>query len=266
MAQDEAVALGGFVRFLAGAPGGDAAAQAMVVGALAPLGFVAGQMYAVAGSGRLELLGNFGYPDADAAAFRTVLASLPLPVSDAFTTGRTIAVPAAELDQRYPLLEASDADPRTPSAESLDTEVVCTAVMWAGSPIGALALLRDATRHPTPADWAYVEAVAAAVALWLHPQRTALIEHWKRAAPLPHREFTISERQRKILFMIGEDRTNSEIASKLGYSIPTIKKDLQEIMKLLGTTDRRTTAGRAREIGLLPDRRGGSLPAPEARA
>jgi DNA-binding CsgD family transcriptional regulator len=265
MARDEAVALGAFVRFLAGAPGGDAAAQAMVVGALAPLGFVAGQVYALAGSGRLELLGNFGYPDADAAAFRTVLASLPLPVSDAFTSGRTIAVPAAELDERYPLLEPTDADPRTPSEESLDTEVVCTPVSWAGSPIGALALLRDATRQPSPDDWSYVEAVAAAVALWLHPQRTALIEHWKRAAPLPHREFTISERQRKILFMIGEDRTNTEIARKLGYSVPTIKKDLQEIMKLLGTTDRRATAGRAREIGLLPDRRAGIAPTAEPR-
>lgn len=266
MAQDEAVALGGFVRFLAGGPGGDAAAQAMVVGALAPLTFVAGQIYAVTGSGRLELLGNFGYPDADAAAFRTVLASLPLPVSDAFTSGSTIAVPASELDARYPLLVDPDGEERVPVAESLDTEVVCVPVSWAGAPIGALALLRDMTAHATPADWAYVEAVAAAVALWLHPQRTALIEHWKRAAPLPHREFTISERQRKILFMIGEDRTNSEIARKLGYSIPTIKKDLQEIMKLLGTTDRRATAGRAREIGLLPDRRAGLAPVAEPRA
>jgi DNA-binding CsgD family transcriptional regulator len=66
--------------------------------------------------------------------------------------------------------------------------------------------------------------------------------------------------------MIGEERTNSEIARKLGYSIPTIKKDLQEIMKLLGTTDRRATAGRAREIGLLPDRRAGLAPVAEPRA
>ena len=82
-----------------------------------------------------------------------------------------------------------------------------------------------------------------------------MIEHWKRAAPLPHREFTLSDRQRKILFMIGDNFTNNEIARKLGYSIPTIKKDLQEIMRMLGTQDRRTTAGRARELGLLPDRR-----------
>ena len=56
--------------------------------------------------------------------------------------------------------------------------------------------------------------------------------------------------------MIGQDRTNREIARRLGYSVPTIKKDLQQLMKLLGTHDRRSTAGRAREIGLLPERRG----------
>jgi DNA-binding CsgD family transcriptional regulator len=55
--------------------------------------------------------------------------------------------------------------------------------------------------------------------------------------------------------MIGNDRTNGEIARELGYSIPTIKKDLQQIMRILGTEDRRATAGRAREIGLLPERR-----------
>jgi DNA-binding CsgD family transcriptional regulator len=37
--------------------------------------------------------------------------------------------------------------------------------------------------------------------------------------------------------------------------VPTIKKDLQHIMRILGTMDRRATAGRAREIGLLPERR-----------
>ena len=53
--------------------------------------------------------------------------------------------------------------------------------------------------------------------------------------------------------LVGLDRTNGEIAKSLGYSVPTIKKDLQHLMKLLGTHDRRSTAGRAREIGLLPE-------------
>ena len=46
-------------------------------------------------------------------------------------------------------------------------------------------------------------------------------------------------------------KVSSKIAKSLGYSVPTIKKDLQHLMKLLGTHDRRSTAGRAREIGLL---------------
>ena len=42
----------------------------------------------------------------------------------------------------------------------------------------------------------------------------------------------ISERQREILELVGLDRTNGEIAKSLGYSVPTIKKDLQHLMKL----------------------------------
>ena len=91
--------------------------------------------------------------------------------------------------------------------------------------------------------------------MWLNNQRSILVDRWRRTAPVPHREVRISDRQRQILELIGNDRTNGEIAKELGYSIPTIKKDLQSIMRILGTQDRRATAGRAREIGLLPERR-----------
>ncbi len=91
--------------------------------------------------------------------------------------------------------------------------------------------------------------------MWLNNQREILVDRWRRAAPSPQREVRISERQREILELVGLDRTNGEIAKSLGYSVPTIKKDLQHLMKLLGTHDRRSTAGRAREIGLLPERR-----------
>ena len=101
----------------------------------------------------------------------------------------------------------------------------------------------------------YIDGVSAAVAMWLNNQREILIDRWRRTAPSTPREVRVTERQREIIELIGMDKTNGEIAKALGYSIPTIKKDLQSLMKLLGTHDRRSTAGRAREIGLLPERR-----------
>lgn len=253
MERDRAAALSNFVRFLSGNPDGDAAARTMVLGGLAPFGFIAGQIYAMGGMQHLELVGNFGYPDADAAAFRRIAISVPLPVCDAFTSARTIAIPSESISEHYPLVAVNTRTDDDPSA--MPTRIVCVPTLWSETPIGVLSLLQERTTTGDTDEWIHVDGVAAAVAMWLNNQRPTLIEHWKRAAPLPHREFTLSDRQRKILFMIGDNFTNNEIARKLGYSIPTIKKDLQEIMRMLGTQDRRTTAGRARELGLLPDRR-----------
>ncbi len=251
--RDRAAALSNFVRFLSGNPDGDAAARTMVLGGLAPFGFIAGQIYAMGGTEHLELVGNFGYPDADAAAFRRIAISVPLPICDAFTSARTIAVASESISEHYPLVAANTQAADDP--DTVPTRVVSVPTMWSETPIGVLSLLQERRDNDDPDEWMYIDGVASAVAMWLNNQRPALIEHWKRAAPLPHREFTLSDRQRKILFMIGDNFTNNEIARKLGYSIPTIKKDLQEIMRMLGTQDRRTTAGRARELGLLPDRR-----------
>ncbi|MDO8308356.1 MAG: hypothetical protein Q7V58_08370 [Actinomycetota bacterium] len=261
MSRDRGAALSGFLQFLSGNPDGDAATRSAVVGALGPLGAIAGQVYGIGRPDTLELIGNFGYPGPDAAAFRTIVTSLPLPIADAFTTARTIATLTADLPRAYPLLASGteEAPEEVPgvAAEEIDTRptrLVCVPVLWLESPVGILSVLLD-DRELGADDYQYLEGVASALALWFLEQRRALIDRWRRAAPLPHREFTITARQHRILELIGQERTNTDIANVLGYSIPTVKKDLQEIMKLLGTQDRRTTAGRAREIGLLPDRR-----------
>ncbi len=124
-----------------------------------------------------------------------------------------------------------------------------------GVPIGVISILQGESTEWHPADWQYVDGIAAAVSMWLNNQREILVDRWRRSAPSPQREVRISERQREILELVGLDRTNGEIAKSLGYSVPTIKKDLQQLMRLLGTHDRRSTSGRAREIGLLPERR-----------
>ena len=253
MERDRAAALTGFLRFLSGNPDGDAVARALVMGALAPVGVIAGQVYALGVAERLDLVGSHGFPDDYSATFRSIPLSMSLPVCDAFTTTRTVSIPAQSLSENYPLIGLRTSDSAIPPEA---TRIVCVPCLWSEAPIGALSLLQEARPEPEPEDWLYLDGIAASVSMWLNNQRPALVERWRRAAPLPHREFALTERQQRILEMIGEDQTNSEIGRKLGYSIPTIKKDLQEIMKLLGTQDRRTTAGRAREIGLLPDRRG----------
>ncbi len=255
MDKDRCAALGYFLRFLSGNPEGDAATRALINGALAPVGVTAGQVYAIAGADTLELVGNFGYTDDEAAAFRALPIGLPLPVCDAVRSMEMVALTPDELVTRYPILLSQPSLVDGTSAAMHGKHIVCIPIVYSGVPIGALSLLQSSSDAWEASDWNYLEAIGAAVGMWMNNQRQILVEKWRRQAPPAPREVRISDRQRQILEMIGDDHTNGEIARELGYSIPTIKKDLQQIMRILGTEDRRTTAGRAREIGLLPERR-----------
>ncbi|MBI1350203.1 MAG: hypothetical protein GC156_03710 [Actinomycetales bacterium] len=256
MELDRTTGLTYFLRFLAGNPDGDAAARAMVLGALAPLEIVAGHVYASEKPETLELVGNYGMTDEAMTSYRVITTTMPMPVCEAFSTLSPVTVAEAELVTTYPILQA---DPALAdgSARGNDNkgQLVYAPMLNSGVAIGVVGLVQKDRRDWSAADWQYLDGVTAALSMWLNNQRDLLVDRWRRAAPTPQREVRISERQREILELIGLDRTNGEIAKSLGYSVPTIKKDLQHLMKLLGTHDRRSTAGRAREIGLLPERR-----------
>ena len=255
MDKDRCAALGYYLRFLSGNPEGDAAARALIQGALAPVGVSAGQIYALAGGDTLEMVGNYGYTDEEAAAFRALPLGLPLPVCDAVNSMAPVTLTPEQLVPQYPILETQQSLFEGTSAALGGTHIICVPVVYSGVSIGCLSILQTGTDVWEASDWNYLDSVSAAVGMWMNNQRQILVEKWRRSAPPPQREVRISDRQRQILELIGNDRTNGEIARELGYSIPTIKKDLQQIMRILGTEDRRATAGRAREIGLLPERR-----------
>jgi len=256
MELDRTTALTYYLRFLSGNPDGDAAVRALVLGALAPLSGWSATVYAAGRSGALEIVGTHGVVDELTSGLRTVPIGMPMPLCEAYVTMRPIAVPAGELLERYPVLAS---EPRLHGDDALPAgagAVVFAPLLHSGVAIGAVAFVQENPTEWGPAEWQYLDGVLAATAMWLNNQRDVQVDRWRRAAPAPQRDVRISERQREVLELIGQDRTNREIARKLGYSIPTIKKDLQQLMKLLGTHDRRSTAGRAREIGLLPERRG----------
>jgi DNA-binding CsgD family transcriptional regulator len=257
MELDRTTALTYFLRFLAGNPDGDAAARALVLGAMSPLGMTAAQVYAHDRASTLELAGNYGIDDEAITSYRVIATTMPMPICEAFATLNPLVVAETELIARYPILSG---DPGVVDGSVRGTgnqgQLVYAPIMNSGVAIGALSLVQADRRDWEPADWQYLDGVLAGLSMWLNNQREILVDRWRRAAPTPQREVRITERQREILELVGLDRTNGEIAKSLGYSVPTIKKDLQHLMKLLGTHDRRTTAGRAREIGLLPERRG----------
>lgn len=251
---DRTTALTYFLRFLAGNPDGDAAARALVLGALAPLGVQAAHIYAHDGEATLEIMGNYGIDEEVASGYRAIPVNMPMPVAEAFVTLQPLVVREADLTDRYPLLHG-DAVMTDMLVTGGKGQYVFAPILNSGVPIGAVVLVQAEAVEWQPGDWQYLDGITAGISMWMNNQREILVDRWRRSAPAARRDVRISERQREILELVGLDRTNGEIAKSLGYSIPTIKKDLQHLMKLLGTHDRRSTAGRAREIGLLPERR-----------
>lgn len=256
MDRDRGAALSGFVRVLCTNPNGDAAARAMVMGALAPLGGVAGQIY---GSGRpatLELLGNFGWEAKEAVAFRALATGLPLPATHAFTSMSTVAVPWQDLHDRYPALSpGGDPDHASDIPDGSAPLTVCVPIVWTEQPVGVLVAMIDDHAPLGPSDWQYLDGVAGALGLWMIEQRRSLIDNWRKTAPVPHAEIRLSPRQHRILELVGNGSNDAEIADSLGISIHMIRQDISEMMELLGAETRDGAAGRARDIGLLPDRR-----------
>ncbi|MDH5299888.1 MAG: response regulator transcription factor [Gammaproteobacteria bacterium] len=59
-------------------------------------------------------------------------------------------------------------------------------------------------------------------------------------------------RQKQVLGLLGEGRTNKEIANSLGLSEYTIKIHVTAILKLLGATNRTQAVIEAKRLGLLP--------------
>jgi len=82
MELDRSTALCYFLRFLAGNPEGDAAARALVLGALSPLGVISASIYAQGRKPTLELAGNYGSDDELMASYRVVSISMPLPLCE----------------------------------------------------------------------------------------------------------------------------------------------------------------------------------------
>lgn len=63
----------------------------------------------------------------------------------------------------------------------------------------------------------------------------------------------LTERERDVLVLLVRGHTNREIAEVLVISEGTAKNHVANILAKLGAEDRAAAAGRARELGIVPD-------------
>jgi DNA-binding NarL/FixJ family response regulator len=59
----------------------------------------------------------------------------------------------------------------------------------------------------------------------------------------------VTERQQRIIALVRAGRTNPEIATEIGFSVPTIKSELARLCALMGATNRADLATKAERAG-----------------
>lgn len=115
------------------------------------------------------------------------------------------------------------------------TTCAAAAIISAGRPVGALALLSTTATRWTSLEDALVFAIGSSLGLWLtHPSSGLPSQH-----PLDQVQLApLSERQLAILQLVDEGHNSAAIAARIGYSVSTVKKDVHELLRVFGVTSR----------------------------
>jgi DNA-binding CsgD family transcriptional regulator len=247
---DRLRALANFARFLSANPAPDAVARALVLGALAPLRASAVFLFTVTQhpdhpQGVLNVLSTYGASEAEVATFSTLPIDLPLPVTESVSSGRLVVTEGAQMVDLFPLLQAPDLLAVIPE-RVLSSTLVCMPFISQGVTIGAASLFVELESVRTLDDLGHLQAIADVSTLWLAARGGALTaDHGVTPTPM------LTSRQRQILTLLAQGSTNVQIAVSLGYSVPTIKKDVQRIMALCGVRTRKDVPAKAEQFGLL---------------
>ncbi len=240
-----------FLRFLNALPSPSTVARALQLGPLAPLDFGAVGIVRLTGE-NLEVLGTHGYTQEEVNRYFR----MPIGVATPFT--RAIKHSEVLVDDMDELLDAFDA---LRMDEDLwlrimqrfgSGQVVSAPIMLQGTVLGAFGGITRSKRTWTSLDFALFDGLSAALGLWMTNPLTALPVS-DRLVTRTDDSIHLTERQRRILSLVETGRSNTSIAQVLGYSVSTIKQELQRAMRATRASDRMEAARRARELQLLPD-------------
>jgi DNA-binding CsgD family transcriptional regulator len=223
--------LGSFVRFLAAGPHRDDVARALVAGAAVCLVHVFDP-----DADELRMVAAHGLSPSILERYTSLGVDAGVPIAEAFRSDDDVEVVLPAAVDEYPLLAT------IVGFVPEGTRMVSCPVRHRGVPIGVCTF--SAPDGAEPRSRGRLEDRFAALALWVDahggpaPSRRAV-----RRRPLG-----LTERQERVVELAGAGRTNAQIAREVGYSTATVKADLADLYRLLGTSDRRDLIERVRRM------------------
>ena len=232
-------------RLLADLPPGNVAARAVLTGLPDEWGVTGTLLYLTADPGTLVAAGSAGVPADRLARIGKFSVRFPHPLTDAYRDLTAVAVVSEQIPSGWWGLP-HNGDVGAPGAR-----VVFLPLTSRGTGVGMWCLEQDVTCDWGISEHQVAQAYSGVLALWMmetyRPGREA--DEPKIAARLS--TGVLTERQVEILLCLENGKSNSAIASDLGYAPATVKKDVQHVLAVLGVHDRQTAVSEARRRGVI---------------
>lgn len=243
-----------FVGLISSNPDGHTLMTALCDGPMAVYRAVSAALHVVDTDRRnLLLAGHHGFAPR-IGKYQTVPLEWDFPVTRVFHTGEAVFVGGGDIDTEYPLLNPGRALLSAGAAEAaaLGATLVVLPVLYAGA---LTAVCSVVVQHDGPWVWpdmTHLQGTCAAIGLW---QR--ITELSERAVgvrePAPRNRIRpggLTDRQRAIVELIRDGKSNASIAKALGFSVGTIKAEVQALLSLLSASDRWEIVRKADRAGI----------------
>lgn len=240
-----------FLRFLANLPAPDNVARALLLGPMSLFDTGAVSITQVRDEA-LELNGTYGYTPGEVDGYWRVPLSIPTPFSRCVREAEAIVDEIEEVTTRFEALRV-DGNLWQGFMDRFGVgQVISAPIVFQGTVIGAFGGITRSKRQWNSLDFALLDGISSALGLWMTHQDTPTA----RTDRLLRRDtgvLHVTQRQQQILRLVEVGKSNTAIALALGYSVSTIKQELQRVMRNMGVSDRADAAERARSLGLLTD-------------
>jgi DNA-binding NarL/FixJ family response regulator len=129
--------------------------------------------------------------------------------------------------------------------------LISVPIFASGITVGAFGFVSGQTRGFIDGYAPIISSISSALALWMtHPRMQAYVQTTGLTGAASD-SLHLTSRQRQILLLVEDGKSNAAIAHALGYSLSTVKQELQRTLHTLRVDGRRGAVARARELGLL---------------
>jgi DNA-binding CsgD family transcriptional regulator len=242
-----------FFAFLTTFPEPDAACAALMRGPLSPLAAQTGSIWAQYETSELQLLGSYQSSSLIVQRYSAIPMNVDVPVVRCVATGELGIDEMGKVTKKFPALAIDSAIWEGLSAASGSGYLISVPLFASGISVGALGFVSSQSREFIEDYLPIISSISSALALWMTHPRLHTYVSTTGFSGVSSDSLSLTPRQLQILLLVEEGKSNAAIAHALGYSLSTVKQELQRTLHTLRVDGRRGAVARARELGLLTE-------------